>query len=128
MPGETVLVIEDNEKNRRLVRVLLRSRHYQILEAASGDEALAILERQRPDLILMDIQLPEIDGLSLTRLIKEDMRHTDVPIIALTAYAMKGDQEKFIEAGCDGYISKPINTREFPALIESYLRKGSENG
>lgn len=127
MPGETILVIEDNDKNRKLVRVILRSKDYHILEATTAAEALSVLETTHPDLILMDIQLPEMDGLTLTRIIKEKPELADVPIIALTAYAMKGDQQKFLDAGCDGYVSKPINTREFPQAIEAYLGKGPED-
>ena len=127
MPGETILVIEDNDKNRKLVRVILRSKHYHILEATTAAEALSILQTTLPDLILMDIQLPEMDGLTLTGIIKGKPELADVPIIALTAYAMKGDQQKFLDAGCNGYVSKPINTREFPQIIESYLEKRPED-
>ena len=127
MPGETILVIEDNDKNRKLVRVILRSKHCHILEATTAAEALSILQTTLPDLILMDIQLPEMDGLTLTGIIKGKPELADVPIIALTAYAMKGDQQKFLDAGCNGYVSKPINTREFPQIIESYLEKRPED-
>ncbi len=127
MPGETILVVEDNERNRKLIRVLLRVHRYRILEASTADEALTILENTCPDLILMDIQLPEMDGLTLTRIIREQHELKDVPIIALTAYAMKGDQEKFLVSGCNGYISKPIDTREFPHVIEQFLTRSSED-
>lgn len=92
------------------------------MEAANGDEAMNCLKEQKPDLILMDIQLPKVDGLGLTREIKSNVETRNIPIIAVTAYSMKGDKERILEAGCDAYVSKPINTRELPPLIEKLLR------
>ncbi len=122
MMSRNILVIEDNDRSRRLLRILLRSRGYNVIEAATGDEAMNCLKEQKPDLILMDIQLPKIDGLGLTREIKSNVETRNIPIIAVTAYSMKGDKERILEAGCDAYVSKPINTRELPPLIEELLK------
>ena len=123
MSGKNVMVVEDNEKNRKLMRVVLKARGYNVIEAATGEEALGILRNQKPDIILMDIQLPGINGLKLVRQIKGDILTKDIPIIAVTAYAMKGDEQKFIETGCDAYVSKPINTQELPLIVEKYIKK-----
>ena len=123
MSDKNVMVVEDNEKNRKLMRVVLKAKGYNVIEATTGEEALNILKNQKPDIILMDIQLPGIDGLTLVRQIKADLLTKDIPIIAVTAYAMKGDEQKFIETGCDSYISKPINTQELPLVVEKYIRK-----
>jgi len=119
--GEPILVVDDNPVNLKLVGVLLTKEGYEIRTAMSADEALSLLETFHPRLILMDIQLPGMDGLELTRILKNDPRTKDILIIALTAYAMKGDDEKPLEAGCDGYLSKPIDTRTMPATLRSYL-------
>ena len=101
----------------------LRAKDYTLLKATDGEEALAMATRDRPDLIIMDIQLPKMSGLEVTRRLKQMPEFSHVPIIALTAYAMKGDWEECIEAGCDTYLSKPINTRELPGTIaETLLR------
>jgi len=118
-----ILVVEDNDRNRRLLRILLRSKGYEIIEAATGEEAMNHLKNQKPDLILMDVQLPKMDGLELTQKIKSDKETADIPIIAVTAYAMKGDRERILKAGCDGYISKPIDTHKVPLLIADTLEK-----
>jgi len=123
MSDKNVMVVEDNEKNRKLMRVVLKSKGYNVIEAATGEEALGTLKKQKPDIILMDIQLPGIDGITLVKQIKADANTNDIPVIAVTAYAMKGDEEKILSSGCNGYISKPINTRELPNIIEQYLRK-----
>jgi len=120
---QKILVVEDNDRNRRLMRILLKASGYEVIEAATGKEAMDYLKTQKPDLILMDIQLPHTDGLELTREIKNVEATSDIPIIAVTAYAMKGDRERILEAGCDGYISKPINTREVPLVIANILEK-----
>ncbi len=124
MSGNNVMVVEDNEKNRKLMRVILKAKGYNVVEAATGEEALGILKNQKPDIILMDIQLPGIDGITLIKQIKTDAATKDIPILAVTAYAMKGDEQKIMAAGSDGYLSKPINTQELPAIIEKYLNKG----
>lgn len=121
MAGERILLVEDNAQNRRLAQFLLTSRGYVVYEATTGEEALELARAQRPDLILMDLQLPGLDGFAATRILKGDAATTAIPVIALTAYAMQGDQEKALEAGCDGYITKPIDTRGFPAAVRQYL-------
>jgi CheY-like chemotaxis protein len=123
--SQKILVVEDNDRNRRLLKILLKSEGYEVIEATTGEEAMDCLKIQKPDLILMDIQLPNTDGLDLTKRIKEDSETDHIPIIAVTAYAMKGDRERILEAGCDAYVSKPINTRELPGLIADVL-KGSD--
>jgi len=119
--SKKILVVEDNDRNRRLLKILLQARGYVVVEASSGKEALEYLEAQKPDLILMDIQLPNMDGLTLTKQIKSDEKTKDIPIVAVTAYAMKGDKERILEAGCNAYVSKPINTQELPQLIADIL-------
>ncbi|MFC1718050.1 response regulator [Candidatus Poribacteria bacterium] len=121
--SQRILVVEDNDRNRRLVRILLRAKGYEVIEAATGKEALEYLRTQTPDLILMDIQLPNTDGLTLTREIKSNDHTKGVPIIAVTAYAMQGDRERMLEAGCDGYISKPIDTQKLPQIVADILQK-----
>jgi CheY-like chemotaxis protein len=118
-----ILVVEDNDMNMQLVEFLLEEGGYDIVKAASGEEALAITRdgQQAPDLILMDIHLPGMDGLSVVRQMKGDARTSRIPILALTAHAMRGDKDRFLEAGCDGYISKPIDVKTFIAAIEQYL-------
>jgi two-component system cell cycle response regulator DivK len=119
--GERVLVVDDNPANLRLLRLLLAAEAYEVRTANGAEQALAMLEDFRPRLILMDLQMPGIDGFELTRRLKDDEATRDIVIVALTAYAMKGDEEKAREAGCDGYVSKPIDTRTLPALIAAHL-------
>ena len=121
--GARVLVVEDNDMNMQLVEYLLEEGGYQIVKAASGEDALSIARSGEPvDLILMDIHLPGIDGLSVVREMKTDDRTKAIPILALTAHAMRGDRDRFLEAGCDGYISKPIDVKTFLTSIRTYLR------
>ena len=120
---QKALVVEDNDRNRRLMRILLKANGYEVIETTTGKEAMDYLETQTPDLILMDIQLPGTDGLTLARKIKDNVRTKDIPIIAVTAYAMRGDRERMLEAGCDGYISKPIDTQKFPLTVADVLQK-----
>jgi CheY-like chemotaxis protein len=126
MATRNILVVEDNDMNMQLVEFLLEEGGYRIIKATSGEEALAITRdgtgAGAPDLILMDIHLPGMDGLSVVRAIKSDARTSHIPILALTAHAMRGDKDRFLEAGCDGYISKPIDVKTFIASIERYLR------
>jgi len=122
MRDENILVIEDNELNMKLVRELLQIGGYNIFEATDAETGLNMIREHHPDLILMDIQLPGMDGLCATKLIKKDPSLKNIPIIALTAYAMKGDKEKALLAGCIGYISKPINTREFFETVAKFTR------
>ena len=117
----SVVIIEDNERNMRLMRLLLRPQGYTLHEATSGQEALDLLRVIVPDIILVDIQLPDIDGLEITRRLRQDARFASTPIVALTAYAMPGDRELFLRAGCSGYVAKPIDTRVFPSIIAAYL-------
>ena len=123
MSGTTILVVEDNQINMKLLKVLLVKHQYDVTTAVDAEEALLILENFLPKLILMDLQLPGMDGLALTRRLKSDPRTKDIIILALTAYAMKGDEEKALSAGCDGYITKPFDTRVLPTTIAQYLEK-----
>ena len=121
MAGEQILIIDDNPVNLKLVRVLLKGEGYDVRTAIDAEEALTAVETFRPHLILMDLQLPGMDGLELTRRFKADPATGQAIIVAVTAYAMKGDEEKALAAGCDGYISKPIDTRTLPEVIAKYL-------
>ena len=116
-----VLVIEDQEDNRRIVRDLLTSVGYEIIEAVTGEEGVSSAKQHRPDLILMDIQLPDIDGHEATRRIKAQPELSHIPIIAVTSYALSGDDVKAYEAGCDGYVSKPFSPRALLAKIREYV-------
>lgn len=119
--GVRILYIEDTPDNQLLVKRILAAEGYQILIANDGIQGLAMAQRERPDLILMDINMPELDGYSVTAQIKADARLAHVPVIALTANVMKGDREKVLAAGCDGYIQKPIDVDQFPQQIARYL-------
>ena len=123
MTARKILVVEDNDMNMQLVEFLLEEGGYTIVKATSGEEALALTRDSvsAPDLILMDIHLPGMDGLSVVRAMKEDARTARIPILALTAHAMRGDKDRFLDAGCDGYISKPIDVKTFIAAIEQYF-------
>jgi CheY-like chemotaxis protein len=121
MAGEKILLVEDNEVNRRLAEFLLRSKGYQVREAANAQEAFDMLKSERPDLIVMDIQLPGMDGLEATKKIKQQPATADIPVLAVTSYAMKGDREKALAAGCVGYITKPIDKLTFIQEIASHL-------
>ena len=124
MSERNILVVEDNDMNMQLVEFLLEEGGYDLIKATSGEEALEIMRGAggtAPDLILMDIHLPGMDGLSVVRAMKEEPRTSTVPILALTAHAMRGDKDRFLDAGCDGYISKPIDVKTFIASIEKYL-------
>src|SRR5262245_28016993 len=114
MQGETILVVDDNLLNLKLVRVLLTVEGYDVRTATNAEEAVAVLQSFRPSAILMDLQLPGMDGLELTRQLRADTRTRDAAIVALTAYAMKSDAQRAFDAGCDGYIAKPIDTRALP--------------
>ena len=117
-----ILIVEDNPQSMKVLMMALRPHGYTLLEAADGEEALKVVSSgERPDLIIMDIQLPKIDGLEVTRRLKQIPEFSHIPIIAVTAYAMKGDKEKIVEAGCNAYLPKPINTRELPRLVAEML-------
>src|ERR1700704_2751277 len=121
MAGETVLIVDDNAANLKLARVLLQGEGYEVRTATDAEEALRLLSTFTPRVILMDIQLPGMDGLELTRHLKSDVATKGIVILALTAYAMKGDEEKARAAGCDGYIAKPIDIDSLPAVIAAHL-------
>ncbi len=116
-----ILVIEDNEENRRLLRDLLTARGFMVIEALSGEEGVEMAATESPDLILMDIQLPGFDGYETTRRIKAQPALRHIPIIAVTSYAMSGDDAKAMEAGCDAYVTKPFSPRVLLAKIREYL-------
>ncbi|MDP8916659.1 MAG: response regulator [Pseudomonadota bacterium] len=116
-----VLIVEDNELNMKLFRDLLEAQDYEVLETREGLQALTIARQHKPDLILMDIQLPEISGLEVTKWLKEDEELAPIPVIAVTAFAMKGDEERIREGGCEAYLSKPISVMQFLDTIRSYL-------
>jgi two-component system, cell cycle response regulator DivK len=121
MAGETILIVDDNAANLKLARVLLQGEGYQVSTAADAEEALRLLQAFTPSVILMDIQLPGMDGLELTRRLKANDATKDIVILALTAYAMKGDEEKARAAGCDGYVAKPIDIDSLPGVIAQHL-------
>lgn len=120
MSRRRVLVVEDHPLNVKLVRLLLQS-CYDVLTAGDAEEALQLLQDERPDLILMDLQLPGMDGLELTRRLKGDPRTRGIVVVALTAYAMKGDEDRALASGCSGYITKPIDTKTFLRQVAGYL-------
>lgn len=121
MAGEPILVVDDNPANLKLLRLLLSGESYAVRTAGDAVEALAVLREFTPRLILMDLQMPGMDGFELTRHLKAGAATRDIVVVALTAYAMKGDEEKARAAGCDDYVSKPIDTRTLPALIARHL-------
>jgi CheY-like chemotaxis protein len=128
MAGEPILIVDDTPVNLKLTRILLVNEGYHVLTAASAEEALELLQSHRPHLILADIQLPGMDGLEMTRRIKGDPRTRDITVVALTAFAMKGDEQKAMSAGCDGYITKPIDTRTLGERIRHYLDARGDRG
>ena len=116
MTGAQVLLVEDNEKNMKLLRDVLLAAGYEILEATTGRKAVELASEHVPDLVLMDVRLPDIDGVETLRRLREDERTASIPVLALTAQAMEGDRERFLAAGFDGYLSKPVDIR---ALVEA---------
>ena len=118
---KTVLIVEDNEFNMKLFRDVLKAHGYQTLQAFDGLQAVKMARQSQPDLILMDIQLPKISGLEAAKRIKKYPSLTSVPIIAVTAFAMKGDEERILQGGCDGYIAKPISAPQFMEIVERFL-------
>ena len=121
MAREPILIVDDNAQNLKLARVLLAGEGYEVRTAVDAEDALAQLEAFRPRLILMDLQLPGMDGLELTRRLKADPERSSICIVALTAYAMKGDEVKALAAGCDGYVAKPIDIDELPRIVRQQL-------
>jgi CheY-like chemotaxis protein len=128
MAGEQILLVEDNPQNRRLAQFLLQSHGYTVYEATTGEAALELARTHRPALILMDLQLPGVDGYAVTRRLKADAATAAIPVVALTAYAMPGDRDKALAAGCDGYITKPIDTKGFPAAVQRYVAAARGQG
>jgi CheY-like chemotaxis protein len=120
--GKNILLVEDNEVNRRLVVFLLRSKNYQVREAPTAKDAFEIVKAEPTDLIVMDIQLPGIDGLEATKILKADPTTASIPVIAVTSYAMAGDRDKALAAGCNGYVTKPIDKTIFLAEVERHLK------
>jgi len=123
MSSAEILIVDDNPVNLKLAYLLLVGEGYNVRTATDAEEALKVLQEFSPRLILMDIQLPGMDGLELTRRLKADPATQDITILGLTAYAMKGDEEKILAAGCDGYVAKPIDTRTLPGVISHYLER-----
>ncbi len=126
MPGK-ILIVEDNEDSRELVVKVLRNKGFDTVEAADGEEAIDKATKEKPELILLDISIPKMDGYEVARRLKSLEEFSEIPIVALTAHAMKGDREKVIAAGFEGYISKPINVRELPDQVRSYLKGKRES-
>ncbi len=120
---KTVLVVEDNELNMKLFNDLLEAHGYKVVQTRDGLSALEIARKHMPDLILMDIQLPEVSGIEVTKWLKEDEQLRRIPVIAVTAFAMKGDEQKIREGGCEAYISKPISVMSFLQTIDTFLKK-----
>ena len=121
--SEVALVVDDNDKNLKLARDVLRHAGLRTLEASTGRAAVTLAVEQLPDVILMDIRLPDMDGTIAVRELKNDARTAAIPVVALTSFAMKGDRERFIAAGFDGYIEKPISVRNFPGEVRAYCRR-----
>jgi two-component system, cell cycle response regulator DivK len=125
MTGSQILVVEDNEKNMRLFRDVLLATGHRTLEATTGGQAVELAIAHVPDLVLMDIQLPDIDGVEALARLRADERTTSVPVVALTAQAMEGDRERFLAAGFDGYLSKPVNVADLIATVRRYSERTS---
>ena len=124
MANELLLIVEDNEKNLKLARDVLQFSGFQTLEAGTGEAAVDLARERRPDLILMDIELPGIDGITALQQLRANAGTADIPIVALTASAMSSDRARFFSAGFDGYISKPINIKEFPGQVRAHCERG----
>lgn len=125
---KTVLIVEDNDLNMKLFNDLLEAHGYATLKTADGIEAIELARRHKPDLILMDIQLPEVSGLEVTKWIKEDNELKSIPVVAVTAFAMKGDEERIRQGGCEAYLSKPISVSKFLETVRVYLGPAAKDG
>lgn len=121
MTSRRVLVVDDNLTNLKLIEYLLKSKGYDVQTAADAESAWDLMQGQKPGLVLMDLQLPGMDGLTLTQKLKADPATRDIVVVAVTAYAMNGDEERAMKAGCDGYVTKPIDTRSLPLLVARHL-------
>jgi two-component system cell cycle response regulator DivK len=122
MAGELILIVDDNEKNVKLARDVLRFAGFRTLEASSGEEGIELAREHVPDLVLMDIRLPGMDGTDAVGRLKGEDKTAAIPVVALTSFAMKGDRERFLAAGFDGYLEKPISIYEFPEQVRGYCR------
>lgn len=123
MTDELVLIVDDNDKNVKLARDVLRFAGFRTVEAFTGSDGFASAVEHGPDVILMDIRLPDMEGTEVVRRLKDEPRTAGIPVIALTAYAMKGDRERFLAAGFDGYLEKPVSVKELPAQVRAYCRR-----
>ena len=128
MAGELILIVEDNEKNLKLVRDLLQFKGYRTLEAVNATDGIALAAAHQPHLVLMDIQLPDMDGVAALSQLRAEPATASLRVVALTAFAMKDDQERFLGAGFDGYLVKPINVREFPEQVRQYCEGARQEG
>ncbi len=126
--GNVILIVEDDQQNLKLFRDLLQIKGYHTLEAVNGQQGVELAKSKKPDLILMDVQMPVMNGLEATKILKADDDTNDIPIISLTAYAMKGDKENIREAGFDGYITKPVDLKEFLTTIAKYCSERLKQG
>ena len=127
MANELVLIVDDNEKNVKLARDVLRFGGFRTLEAGTAGEGISLAVEHLPDVILMDIRLPDMDGTAAVRQLKDDPRTTGIPVVAVTSFAMKGDRERFLAERFDGYLEKPISVREFPDQVQSFCRPKGES-
>jgi two-component system cell cycle response regulator DivK len=125
--SKKILIVEDDPRSLKMIRMTLRPYGYSLLEATDGEEALKVVRSDKPDLIIMDLRLPKVSGLEVTKQLRQMSDFSHIAVIAITAYAMKGDKEKAIRAGCDAYLAKPINTRELPKLITEMLLQRKES-
>jgi two-component system cell cycle response regulator DivK len=121
MTQSRILVVEDNERNLKLVRDVLQFAGYEVISARSGEQGVALAREQAPDLVLMDLQLPAMDGTEALRILRDDPLTREIPIVAVTAFAMKDDRERALDAGFDSYLEKPISVRAFPELVRGFL-------
>ena len=128
MANELVLIVEDNDKNAKLVRDVLQFKGFRTLEAATASDGIALAQAQRPDLILMDIQLPDMDGVTAVERLKAESRTASIPVVALTALAMTSDRERFLAAGFDGYLAKPIDIKSFPDEVRRFCEAANRAG
>ena len=123
MTGHQILVVEDNERNLKLVRDVLQFAGYEVLSARSGEQGVALARERVPDLVLMDLLLPAMDGTEALRILRADPLTREIPVVAVTAFAMKDDRERALDAGFDSYLEKPINVRAFPELVRGFLHR-----
>ena len=121
--GQLILIVDDNEDNRKLARDVLEYAGFSTVEATGGVEAVALTQERRPDLVLMDIRMPDLSGTEALKLLREDSRTAEIPIVALTSSTMRGDEERFLKEGFDGYLAKPISVREFPDQVRGFLKE-----